>query len=356
MAACAQDWQLLRDWHREMPRLADHLLKTVIYLYPTPQHALEGTGPGGSGFIVGQPTTTHGAVFLWAVTNMHVAKAKAGYSVIRTSGPSGESVIDRGPDDWITVPGGDDIAITPLGFDFSNLLDAKLSYVPRDWFVEADDFSQPRPKPLPDGSRQAVEPQGYPFGPGDETVMLGRFLGYQGHQRNEPVARFGNLSVGEPVPIRNDTYKFDQMSFLVEARSLSGYSGSPVFIYRASTTFFGNPLQVTVPRLLGIDWGHLTVGPNKAVEYTVTWGAPNRPDPVRYNSGIMTVVPAWQLAALLDSEEAVTVQRHEEERSARAGAHVELDAPESTTEDYDRFKRLAQRLVAVPKNEVDEQE
>ena len=34
------------------------------------------------------------------------------------------------------------------------------------------------------------QPLGWPVGPGEEVVMLGRFLGYDGTDENEPAASF----------------------------------------------------------------------------------------------------------------------------------------------------------------------
>ncbi len=53
----------------------------------------------------------------------------------------------------------------------------------------------------------------------------------------------------------------------IECRSMSGYSGSPVFIYRVQTTVnagFGShrrtSRKASLPRFFGIDWGNLDSG------------------------------------------------------------------------------------------------
>ena len=56
-----------------MPRIHDALLECVVYLYPSKADAERGTRVGGTGFIIGIPTTVfpdywHGYV----VTNAHV--------------------------------------------------------------------------------------------------------------------------------------------------------------------------------------------------------------------------------------------------------------------------------------------
>ena len=66
-----------------MPRIEDRLLKAIVYLYESEEAADSGE-PGGSGFLVGEPCAIPEAVFLFAVTNAHVAKP---CPVIRTAGP-----------------------------------------------------------------------------------------------------------------------------------------------------------------------------------------------------------------------------------------------------------------------------
>jgi hypothetical protein len=115
-----------------------------------------------------------------------------------------------------------------------------LDYVPREWFVTPENFSHAThdvndiPPSMeahaPFGFEWEHQPLGWPFGPGEEIVMLGRFLGYDRTDENKPAARFGHLAMAPTVPI-NHPWGFTQPSFLIECRSVSGFSGSPVFIY-----------------------------------------------------------------------------------------------------------------------------
>jgi hypothetical protein len=317
-------------------------MKAVIFLYASESDAEKGSSAGGSGFIVGVPTSVSADLaFLWAVTNEHVAYG--GLPVIRTAGKGRERIEPRTPDDWITPYSGDDLAITPLGFAPDDR-DYRLSYVPRDWFVTEDDFRQAR--------TDGTEPRNQPFGPGDETVILGRLLAYPGEPTNRPVARFGNLAVGETLPVKNPRRAFWQESLLAEARSLSGYSGSPVFVYRPGNHFLGPYSQID-GRLVGVTWGHLTAKAEDLTGYEVTWDEPatvaDREQ--RYHSGMTCVVPAWTLAQLLDSEEAISVQRRVEQRVKETDEYAaELDAPSSNPE-FDRFDSLARRIVTAPKDQ-----
>jgi hypothetical protein len=86
-----------------MPRIEDRLLKSVIYLYKSNEHSETGA-PGGSGFLVGEPCAIPEAVFLFAVTNAHVARS---CPVIRTAGPvskASEPLLEIGKELLCFVP------------------------------------------------------------------------------------------------------------------------------------------------------------------------------------------------------------------------------------------------------------
>jgi hypothetical protein len=333
-----------------MPRIEDRLLKAVTYHYDSAEAAERGE-PGGSGFLVGEPTEIPEAVFLFAVTNAHVAKQ---FPVVRTAGPRETRLFVRRWEDWYRHPDQDDLAVTPIGFALKDARDSHVDCVPREWFVTPEHFSHASM------DEDDPIPLGWPFGPGDEVVMLGRFLAHDGADENRPAARFGNLAMGVTVPIQHQ-WGFTQWSFLVECRSVSGYSGSPIFIFRPQTTFSAGLLPIGadpathgkrgLPRLLGIDWGNLDrVGPN---DYAVDWENADAAPTFPRRSGMAVAVPAWRLAELLDSEEVQDVKKKEEAEAKKAAAEgATLDF---TPSEFDKFQTLAGKLVAVPKKELDEQ-
>ena len=161
----------------------------------------------------------------------------------------------------------------------------------------------------------------WPIFPGDEVELFGRFVGHDGRQLNKPVVRFGNVSM---LPDPADTVRInqkDQLAFLVECRSLSGFSGSPAFV-RLSQPRHVHPLSPTkeatisnAQMFLGLDCGHF---PN--------WSqARERPEPtanrvpntfVETNSGIAVVVPAWRIALLLERDDFAD-ERRRIERSTK---------------------------------------
>jgi hypothetical protein len=164
--------------------------------------------------------------------------------------------------------------------------------------------------------------------PGDDVFFLGRFIGHDGVQRNAPAARFGNISM-LPEPIRKEDGSA-QLSFLVEARSLSGYSGSPVFVYRVPNTAYGPSRGIVNPRLLGVDWGHLRDHkPVLMADKRTPKTEPER-EYVEQNSGMMAVVPAWRLAALLGEEHFADLRREEETLHERLSSGTVEDRSDQT--------------------------
>jgi hypothetical protein len=119
-------------------------------------------------------------------------------------------------------------------------------------------------------------------------------------------------------PIERDD-RFQQESFVIECRSIAGFSGSPVFIHRRRDELpdiaFPKPGPAADYRqwLLGIDWCHLPADFLQVYEMT-----PDELKETSYralsNSGFAGVIPAWRLRALLDSDE--LKQRRERDESA----------------------------------------
>jgi hypothetical protein len=267
----------------------------AVYLYPTVQAAEDGLEAGGSGFLIDMPSDKHPEIrHIYAVTNAHVVDSTA--PVIRLNTETGEhQSIPLEVRNWIfpeadTVDGVcDDLAIALL-----RLPSGKYQTYPI-----------PIEKTV---TRNMVERN--LIGAGDDVFMVGRFRGHDGKERNTPAIRFGNIAMlphelVSQLPAR----KHDQESYIVEMRSISGFSGAPVFVYDSADALpnwardeagYGTKLLALEDSnpflfLLGINWGHL-----QAKEYLV-------------HSSMAGVVPGWQLLDLLDSEEA-RIQRKERDQ------------------------------------------
>jgi hypothetical protein len=104
--------------------------------------------------------------------------------------------------------------------------------------------------------------------------MVGRFVNHDGGSNiNKPSMRFGQISIMNANIIHpyakypNLMYKENQEAVLLDMRARTGYSGSPVFVYRTQGSIFHENLKNNEPenlsfltpyhfmRLLGIQWG-----------------------------------------------------------------------------------------------------
>jgi hypothetical protein len=69
------------------------------------------------------------------------------------------------------------------------------------------------------------------IGPGDEVLITGLFSFHAGKERNIPIVRIGNIAGIPQEPVEVEWCKPHLMeAFLIEARSIGGLSGSPVFV------------------------------------------------------------------------------------------------------------------------------
>lgn len=312
-----------------MPRIPDEFADCSIYFYESALDATEGSRTGGCGFLAHVPSEIHpGTGYLYFVTNKHVVDPRDGNcNVIRvTRKTGGIDTIVTTFDAWFTHPGGDDIAVLPLDIPPETLAGLKWWSVPSYQFITHETINA------------------YRIGIGDEAFMIGRLVNHEGRQKNAAVARFGNIALMADAsePIRHTYGMFE--GFLVECRSLSGFSGSPVFVmttqvYRGEDAEkvvkfrAGNqipreairdgkeqrfPGQIVVqsidltnagPWLLGIDWGHTPL--YRPVE---RGGIPDVSLRVELNTGIACVSPAWKIMDVLNTEELVKQRRDEDQR------------------------------------------
>src|SRR5579862_2785639 len=203
-------------------------------------------------------------------------------------------------DNWMDHPDGDDIAIAGLAGNFDAL---KLKCISTQMFLNKEIITK------------------HNIGPGDETFMCGRFVQHDGKQKNTPSVRFGNISMMPWEAVKHPR-GHDQESFLVETRSLSGYSGSPVFVYLEHATV--RPGEETMPLvredagpwLLGIDWAHLSIYEKVKERDRITDTAQGYI--MQSNSGQMAVVPAWKLYDLLYSDNLISERKKSDSRLAGA--------------------------------------
>lgn len=330
-----------------MPRIPDSFLDNTIYLYPSADAAKTGEQVGGTGFLVGWRTATPPPMLhVYAVTCAHVIAD--GSPVIRVNTKGGDwDVIERDSADWLQEPDGIDLAVCPIDFSYQH----KYHVVGINDFVDETKIAK------------------FAIGPGDDVFMAGRFVNHDGKQKNTPTLRFGNIAMmpGEPI---SGWQNIPQVSFLVDMRSRTAFSGSPVFVYIAPTeirlglrywtsqqasTFYG-------PWLLGVDWGHIPIYEKVLGSERDQYGnrLPVNPDwDVKTISGMNTVTPAWKLLEFLmndaDLNEMRSKKHKEAARQPYAVPDVAFQEPEPLTTDEssqhrEDFNRLLDAAVSGNKS------
>jgi hypothetical protein len=201
------------------------------------------SGDGATGGIVA--INSEWGEFKYIVTAKHVI-AK-GATVVRLNAT--DRILDFKVDDWFMVPSGPDLAISALP-------------------DEANDDSVIAIESVLFYSQNRINKR-LNIGIGDDVFMMGRHHPAEHAGIEDPVVRFGNISVWPSRGILHSKTGLPQQSFLVEMRSQSGYSGSPVFVtidggtarlkpepYNPTARSFES-LDDPWVAFLGIDWGHL---------------------------------------------------------------------------------------------------
>ena len=179
-----------------------------------------------------------------------------------------------------------DVSVTPLPPD---LRAADVGTVPAEIFLH--------PK--------AVDGHGY-IGEGDEVFITGLFAESHGDHRNLPIVRTGNIArvASDDQRIATEWDQGPIVVHLIEARSRSGVSGSPVFT-RRTVKFHavqGQPITAGASQiighgpeiyLLGMIHGHFD------------------DDATSINMGIAFVIPAPHILQTLNHPELVTMRREQ---------------------------------------------
>jgi Trypsin-like peptidase domain len=334
-------------WEWPVPRVPKEWLDAIVYLYPGKTEAGEGAPVGATGFIVSVPPEDRlisaQLGHHYVVTNDHVLKEGDGIGAVRANlKAGGVDVLEVEESDWISHPFGDDLAVAPLRF----AREFRYSAVNREMILSPD------------------QQESWTFGPGDDVFFIGRYVDFDGTTTNTPTVRSGIISAYPAEPVYQEEREHDQDTILVEARSLSGYSGSPVFVTRAQR-IERVPEHEDLPRvpmvrldtggpcfLLGVDYGHYPwredvrdAKTRKKVPYYV-----------ESNSGLMMVVPAEKLLTLLDHPKLIEKRREVEQEEVEKlmdKPKVVLDTANEPAE-FDRFEDLTDKLLRVPKKELDE--
>lgn len=286
-------YRIVADKRENLMRLPDEVQKCVVFLgrkEPTASGVLQ-TSYGGTAFFVGVSTKIHGAQIIYLVTAAHVARQiNDGEFCIRCNtldGKSKEYWLDAGTDvTWWYHP--DDPTVDVAVLPWAPPAEVDFKYIPESMFLNPE-------KMLSKG-----------IGVGDEAYVTGLFSFVTGKKRNLPVVRTGNLSMvpSERVPNRR-WHKDGLEAYLIELRSISGISGSPVFVQRSIEVHAAEhsgrkPVAAGAVFWLGLVHGHWDIGSDQV---DGIWGDAWRKKNDQINTGMAIVVPSHNILGVIEQSE-----------------------------------------------------
>ena len=253
-----------------MPRIPDGMLESVFFLYKNIEDAKNSTNSGGTGFLISinselpELKNEHISYF-YAVTNYHVAIGGM-FSVIRlNTKDGGTDILEFQPDEWVSdIFHCGDLAIVSICLDFNK---HSVAPIPTDLIYNKANLAKLK------------------VGIGDDVFMIGRFVD------KDSTARFGHIS-STPTLIMQPTKQYGD-SYFLDMHSRSGYSGSPVYLYRTPGTNLSNS---TLFLLLGVHFGQLSIK-GKTNETVI---------------GMTLAVPSWNILELLNKDD-VAKKRNDED-------------------------------------------
>lgn len=283
-----------------MPKLPPEAINLSVFLYKDSDDAKAGRKIGGSGFVASIPCRNPAYCVLFFVTNWHVA-CRDGMSCVRVNKLGGGfEIFEYDPSEW-TYSTKYDIAVikAPINKNVHDFCAVTLdSFLTRDIKKRAS------------------------IGPGDDVFMVGRFVDIDNSDNMTPAVRFGHISL-DPTPMEQANGAITD-SYCIDMHSRTGFSGSPVFVYRtlgSDLTFpqppGDSPVFITYKgnhlSLLGIHWGQFPerweVTENGSLRTETTEDLISGKRYIEGLSGMTCVLPAWAIEEVLNMPKFVDLMK-----------------------------------------------
>jgi hypothetical protein len=327
---------LLPEGVERLMQVPDTMRKAVVFLYC---NIKEEELPIGTAFFVSYPVPgTKGNNVGGLVTAHHIlAKArkrsKDGKIVIRANLlEGGAGTYTTHIDDWLHLDTKIDCAMLPLRLLYDQFVgDMRPDYA--SWSLKQDVAVD-----------RVIQTQG--IGIGEDIFMVGLFRNHLGRDRNEPILRVGNIAA---IPSDSIPSPYGDMRvILIEARSIGGLSGSPVFVNMGMVRWREGKLMQSGSEtqflFLGLMHGHWDIDSSQIDALT--------DDTEKLNTGIAIVVPAQQvtdsIVPYLKKEAKMQKEKLDKESMPTLDSSIDDD------NEFDLFDDLARKVVQVPKSEIDE--
>lgn len=328
----AERWYLQRpeDW-MTIPEEMRKCVGFIAFQNDTGSVELKGTV-----FFVGRPADGMGLDqwFCYAVTAKHLIEGavRKGLSqiLIRLNHNNGQAVLISIPiSDWVYHPDDPSVDVAACHFAFNT------QEIDHKWFP----FSA---SATPD----VIEQQKISIG--DDLFLVGLFAPHYGREKNIPIVRVGNIAAMPQEKVSTRIGPID--AFLIEARSIGGLSGSPVFVH-ISGIRHGTLMGGWQFFLLGLMHGHYESS------------LPGDPKPKNdilqseaVNWGIAIVIPAEKILETLNHSKLQGVENKAREEWQTKNLPVMDSATdvsgsnEFTKADFEAALRKVSRKIDPPKS------
>lgn len=264
-------------------RVHSAIPKTVVFV------GVETNGrfhPVGTGFIGTYPAYD-GHLFYFLITADHVVEMINGDSVwIRVNRRNGGCSTLKIPKDHRDISYKNDISICAFEAD-ADFFDFRTVSLSR------TDFDAHRNK--------------WDWDIGDEVAVIGLYGSHFGQSKNVPITRIGHIALmpGEPVI----SHRGELPAYLIEGKSISGLSGSPVFLNApmwrmkdGELALLKKPLIFPIGMVLGY---HSVESKEDQIPVPAIQGEPvEQAGPmVDRNTGLTTVVPIERVIEMIEAPE-----------------------------------------------------
>jgi hypothetical protein len=182
---------------------------------------------------------------------------------------------------------------------------------------------------------------------GEEVFVSGLFRHHYGNQRNIPIVRVGSLAALDEENISSSSFANKMEGYLIEVRSTSGLSGSPVFLNLGSVRALSGQIryltggEVAKIFLLGLVHGHFVSEPHLTNEQQ-----PTSPKKIieQINAGIAIVVPVKNILAVISAFEKQATNGNSASASYEPFTADQRTSPRATCEAKVRPINSAQNL------------
>ena len=278
-----------------MPRLHGVFETSTYFAFGVNPATGEISGPDGTGVIVSRESASlPGLRHLYAVTNHHIS-VRGNLSMVRLNTTDGKSRrLAFEPEEWTFLGNGHDIAVIDITDEVTQ--SDEISAIPETMFVTDEFISR------------------VDLGLGEDVFMVGMFADFSNSERNAPFSRFGNLSrMADPrTPIKCGGYG-PRASHVVDMRSRTGFSGSPVWVFRTPSGDLEGIIEDggwnldtwnnLFVRLLGVHCGQFPemVKASKSASAEIHGDQIKEGDELWIPGGMTVVVPACCISELLNS-------------------------------------------------------